>query len=152
MKLSHGINKFYLIRFETLFDDLCDENFFVDVETFVAMFAQAGNETINSLIEFRVDEAQRRVKDETTSRDQFIRDKYVNKRFINHDELDLTKNYMDDLNRLLNTAASGRSLPMTIYYVFLGACLTARVAGRTALENSNMYQSIYLFLQVTFLK
>lgn len=149
MKLSHGINKFYLIKLDSLFDDLSNENFFVDVDTFLAMFGQVGNETINSLIEFRVDEAIA-ARSGQLSRDEFIREKYVKKRFVNPGEIDYTRNYHDELNRLLCTSASGRSLPMTIYYLFLGASLSARTSGRTPLEASDMYQSIYLFLQVRF--
>lgn len=148
MKLSHSINKFYLIKLDELFDHLTNENFFVDAETFLDMFAQAGNENINSLLEFNVQEA-RDARMTTPSMTQFIRDKYLARSFINRHDIDYSLNYIDELNRLLCMAASGQCLPMTIYYLFLGANLNARVAGQTPLESSNKYQSIYLFLQVT---
>lgn len=84
------------------------------------------------------------------SLEQFIRDKYVNRQFINQNELDYTGNYVDELNRMLISAVAGRSLAMTIYYVFLGANLNARIDGKTPLEHSVDYQTIYLFFQVIF--
>lgn len=147
--MSHTINKYYLIGFEQLFNDLASEQFFVDVDTFVQMFALAGNEKINSLLEYDVKEARETL--EAKSREEFIRDKYALRRFINSNEIDYSSNYVDELNRLLfGSVAAGRSLIMTIYYVFLGANVNARIAGRFVVENSRDFQTIYLFFQVQF--
>ena len=150
MKLSHSINKYYLIEIEDLFNDLYNENFFVDTETFLAMFSLAGNENMNSLFEFNVKEAREAVG--KWSGEEFIQEKYLKKRFINRDEIDYSANYIDELNRLLFTSVIGRSLSMTIYYIFLGANINARVSGKCILENSRDFQTVYLFFQVRVFK
>lgn len=148
MKLSHTINKFYLIDIDNLYEDLIEESFFVDVESFLHMLDLAGNEKINSLLEFQVKEA--REINLSKSPEVFIKEKYVNKKFINTNEIDLSGNFIDELNRLVFNSVTGPSLSMTIYYLFLGASLNTHVGEQSLLEQALSFerlQALYLLFQ-----
>ena len=148
MKLSHTITKYYLIEITNLHSDLVSGgNFFADVELFIRMFEQVGNEKINSLLEFQVNKA--RETNQTQPADIFIREKYLNRKFINTNELDLTGNFIDELNRLVDNSVTGLSLSMTVYYNFLGASLmnNASVLLEKALAHQRRLQAVYLLFQ-----
>ena len=74
---------------------------------------------MNSLLEYQVEQA--RTVYNTTNIENFIRQKYLNKKFINENELDLSLNFVEDLNKTLLDCLSGNCISMTAYYLFLGA-------------------------------
>jgi len=111
---------------------------------FFKILEQTGNDKMNSLFEFQNDLAhefrQKNVQE------NFIKDKYLNKAFINVNELDLTDNYLENLNKII--CVSGLSIPIVIYNYFLGANLNYAKLDRTARDITNDNQITQLYLQL----
>lgn len=123
-----------------------DSTFFCDVQSFLYMITeQAGNEKINSLLEFKM--AQHR--NEEFSLEKFIKEKYLNKKYINT----IGEPNVDELNRnLANYCVAGSCLPITIYNIFLGASFNCTTKNRRsaldkAMDFNQKYQTIYLRFQ-----
>lgn len=146
MKLSHTINKFYLMEITKLYEFLTSDEAgsFCDLKSFVYILnEQAGNEKINSLLQFC------KSTDETQSSEKLIKEKYLSKRFINKNDLDTSANYLEDLNRnLFNYCVTGPCIPVTIYNLFLGANVNYVHKSQTPLDNALRYnqkhQRVYL--------
>lgn len=117
------VTRFYVKKIDILFENLKSNDPKLDhlsPEIFVKIFDQAGNEKINSLLEYN---SKNRINCLSTKSDieSFIKEKYLFKKFINTDEIDLSSNFVEELNKSLHQIVSGPSIPMTIYYIFLGA-------------------------------
>lgn len=109
------------------------------------MFDQTGNEKINSLLEYSLKSTSARHVNDCEI-ENFILQKYLDKKFINKNELDLTVNYQNQLDKSLYNVVSGPCLPMTIYFHFLGANLQFLSSeNKSLLANSiEPYQARYL--------
>jgi hypothetical protein len=147
LKLPHEFHKFYIIEIEQLYKELSNANNYLEIESFLSVFHRAGgNEMINSLLEYENKTNNQENHDKsfliTNNSEHFIREKYLNRKFINKNELDMKQNYMNDLNRALSMSLNGQCLTTTIYYIFLGAS-----KFHLSLLNNNNHdrnQSIYL--------
>lgn len=147
-----------MLELSQIYASLMDSEFFCDAASFVYMITeQAGNEKINSLLEFRLDQVQRD-QDEASpsdmSRDKFIREKYLNKKYVNQSDVGDCgggNRRVDELSRsLLNYCVVSPCLPITIFNVFMGADVnsTSKSRRRSALDTSidfnQKFQAIYL--------
>lgn len=99
---------------------------------------------MNSLFEFQNDSAHNfRLKHD---RETFIREKYLNKMFINMSELDVSENYLENLNRII--CVDGLSIPIVIYNHFLGANLNYVKLDQTPRDITSEDQVTQLYLQI----
>ena len=112
------------------------------------MLHQTGNEKLNSLIEFQIEPARECLNNEGI--ETFIKEKYLNKKFINETDLDMSKNYLDEINKSLFKNVATPCLSLTIYYLFLGANLNMIENSKSLTEIANdsnqSYQVRYLEL------
>ena len=120
-------NKGFIIELDTLYSLLMNPNSrsvlfnyrdfdkSFNVDSFLALFKQVGNDMINSLVEFHEDQATK--SRESLTRHAFIIEKYLNKKFINQED----GVGQEELSKRLMENVSGSSLVMTIYYLFMGA-------------------------------
>lgn len=155
-----------MLELSQIYASLMDSEFFCDAASFVYMITeQAGNEKINSLLEFRLDQVQRD-QDESPdmSREKFIREKYLNKKYVNQAEggdggdCGGGNRRVDELSRsLLNYCVVSPCLPITIFNVFMGANVnsTSKSRRRSALDTSidfnQKFQAIYLRYHIFFI-
>ena len=137
-------------KIDSLFENLQSNDQKLDhmsAEVFLKIFDQAGNEKINSLLEYNLKNNFNSLN--TNSEIEcFIKDKYLFKKFINLNEIDLSSNFLEELNKSLYQIVSGPSIPMTIYYIFLGGNRNYFQNQQTLLDvsiNSNqVLQYLYL--------
>ncbi|CAF0779442.1 unnamed protein product [Brachionus calyciflorus] len=150
LKLSHYVSIFYVIKISLLYDYLKENESkkslqLLDPEAFINIFNQAGNDKINSLIEYNSNDSLLQTKPQI---EEFIKQKYVHKKFIIENQYDLSTNYLDDFNKALYQIVSGPCISMTIYYLFLGANRNYFQNEKTildiALESNQKYQYLYL--------
>ena len=108
------------------------------------MLNRAGNDHINSLLEFSPP------KNTNQMIDKFINEKYTKKMFLNRIEIDYTINYVKELNKILYLNVKGPCLPITIYNLFLGANKNIIKSNKTlydeAEETNQEAQMCYLKL------
>lgn len=145
---------------------LMNSEFFCDAESFIYMLTeQAGNEKINSLLEFRLDQVQRDQDDQDDggggqdeiSRDKFIREKYLNRKYVNQDDFvdGVGGGEIGARRNLLNYCVVSPCLPITIFNIFMGASVNSvSKSRRSALDNAidfnQKYQAIYLRYYIFF--
>lgn len=139
-------------KIDSLFENLqSNEQKFdhMSAEMFVKILDQAGNEKINSLLEYNIKNS---INSLNTSAEIecFIKDKYLFKKFINKNEIDLSSNFLEELNKSLYQIVSGPSIPMTIYYIFLGGNRNYFQNQQTLLDISIKSNQIlqYLYLSM----
>lgn len=116
--MPHSCHKFYTIDFQSIYSELSKENNnYCDLNTFLSIFNEAGNDKMNSLFEF--DSLKADTIRTAHCMSEFIREKYLHKSFINMNEIDYSENYMQILNRTLYI--EGICIPVIIYNLFIGA-------------------------------
>ncbi|CAM6000914.1 unnamed protein product [Sphagnum balticum] len=150
-RFLHQSNRnYYIIEINKLYKQLNESSSkrqqqnYCDTRTFLKILRSvgnekinSGNEKINSLLEFQSQLATNfRV---SASKQSYIIEKYLNRRFINLDELDDTINFIEELNRRLVHNVASTSLIMTIYYLFLGASVNfVHQQNRTVLDYATL--------------
>ena len=119
--MPHSSHKFYTIDFKSIYSELSKEqNHYCDLNTFLRTLNEAGNDKMNSLFEFDSLKADRH-RVSSPAMNEFIREKYLHKSFINTSEINYTENFIQTLNRTLYI--EGICIPVIVYNLFIGANL-----------------------------
>ena len=132
-----------MIELDQMYQALMDNEFFCDTQSFIYMIReQAGNEKINSLLEFQLNASS------DYSREKFIKEKYLSKAYANQTEF---MSNAEELNRsLMNYCVVGPCLPITIFNIFMGANVNSISKNRrSVLDNACDFNQKH---QITYLK
>lgn len=141
LKIPHYKSKLDPIEISHVYNELKKSE---DIQGFLQILSQTGNEKMNSLYEFQTDLANNYRKKYDAK--FFIKEKYLNKRFINLNELNVNENYLENLNKIL--CVPFLCIPIIIYNYFLGANLNYARIDKTVMdiscENSDQTSKTYL--------
>lgn len=147
--LPHKTNKFYLIDFKSIYNELTNETNkekYFHINSFLFILNETGNEKMNSLFEYDTLLADTiRAK---KNMDKFIKEKYISKKLINYLELDFSENYLQSLNRTLYI--EGICLPIIIYNLFIGANINYSQLNKSVYDIAS--QAEHETTQINYLK
>lgn len=137
------MNKFYIIEIDRLHQELTSTSSSqLNIHSFLDILAKCGNEVVNSLLEYQIDQSRHSLCHMT--RESFIRAKYSLLQFINPNEIDKQSNYVAEMTRaFLN---SGSSISMSVYYLLLGASRSNLLSSLLAASSTPPDPLQYLYL------